>query len=735
VWLVAFLVLLANDPGRMFFETKLSVDLDPAGFYASLWHLMDPRNTFGALNNQAIGYAMPMGPVYLAGHLAHVPVWLTERLWLSLIIAVGFAGLVKLAEALDIGSPASRLLAGLVFALWPTFTIVIGSTSSAALPGMLAPWAVLPLTTAVRGPGGVVRAAARSGVVVLCMSGVNATVTLEALLLPGLFILAYARGRRLVSLAVCWGGAVVLATAWWVLPLLLQGKYAFNFLPYVEQASTTTGTESAAAALRGAGNWTAYLNLGVPWLPAGWAMVSTPMAIIVGAIAAACGLYGLAMRSLPAGTWLRLCVGLAAAVALAGYGRALGGPFHGPVDHLLDGSLAPFRNVYKLEPVIAAALALGLAHAVATWLARHPGRQATTLQRIYTLEARAVVGVVLIGLMLPYLSGQVLNPGSFTAVPRYWYQVAAYLAAKSPQNTAVVVPGDAHGTYLWGDPIDDPLVALAKSPWAERGLVPYGGAGQRPGRLPAARRRPLPRGAQRPGPEAGGLHARSAGPPDPGAVRLYPGRLVRPADRRQADPAAGDPSTAGGPAQLPGGRGLRPGRILGSAQPGQRPTGQPDRAGERGAGLAPAAHRAASARPRPARHHRRGPGACRGVPARAMGGHRRPAQGRHAVRPGQCQRLLHLHRDRDEPGQRRPTRPDGRPAPAVAAGAGRRAPDSGDTVRRGQRDHIVLRLLDRRHPAGRPGQCLRRQPGDGVGGRQRVVAGEAVDPDRLRRPS
>src|ERR1700749_2463633 len=177
VWLGAFLVLLANDPGRMFFETKLSVDLDPAGFYASLCHLMDPRNTFGALNNQAIGYAMPMGPVYLAGQLAHVPVWLTERLWLSLIIAAGFAGLVKLAEALDIGSPGSRVLAGLVFALWPTFPIVIGSTSSAALPGMLAPWAVLPLTTAVRGPasairGSVIRAAARSGVVVLCMSGV-----------------------------------------------------------------------------------------------------------------------------------------------------------------------------------------------------------------------------------------------------------------------------------------------------------------------------------------------------------------------------------------------------------------------------------------------------------------------------------------------------------------------------------------------------------------------------------
>ena len=133
--------------------------------------------------------------------------------------------------------------------------------------------------------------------------------------------------------------------------------------------------------------------------------------------------------------------------------------------------------MYKLEPVIAAALALGLAHAAATWLARTPGRRASPIQRVFTLEARAVVGIVLIGLMLPYLSGQVLNPGSFSAVPRYWYQVAAFLAARSPLNTALVVPADTHGEYLWGDPIDDPLVALAKSPWAERGLVPYGGAG------------------------------------------------------------------------------------------------------------------------------------------------------------------------------------------------------------------------------------------------------------------
>ena len=162
VWLGAFAVLLVNDPGRMVFDTKLSVDLNPHAYFAGLWQLWDPLNTLGALNNQTVGYAVPMAPFYLAGQVAHVPVWLTERMWMALIIAVGFAGLVKLASALGIGSPASRYLAGLAFVLWPTFTIVIGSTSAAVLPGMLAPWAVLPLVPAVRG-GSVVWPAARSG--------------------------------------------------------------------------------------------------------------------------------------------------------------------------------------------------------------------------------------------------------------------------------------------------------------------------------------------------------------------------------------------------------------------------------------------------------------------------------------------------------------------------------------------------------------------------------------------
>ena len=129
----------------MTFDTKLGVDIDPVGFYQRLWHLWNPLEWQGSLQDQYIGYAFPMGLYYLVAHAVHLPVWIAERLWMSILIAVGFWGLVRLAEALGIGSRPTRLLAGAAFAVWPTYTILVGSTSAALLPGIFATWATLPL--------------------------------------------------------------------------------------------------------------------------------------------------------------------------------------------------------------------------------------------------------------------------------------------------------------------------------------------------------------------------------------------------------------------------------------------------------------------------------------------------------------------------------------------------------------------------------------------------------------
>lgn len=477
VLLVALTVFCATDPGRIIFDTKLGVDINAGEFLERLWSLWNPNEWFGTIQDQYIGYAIPMAPFFLAGQLLHVPIWLIERLWLALLVTVGFAGVVRLARALKIGSDSSRLLAGAVFALWPTFTILIGSTSAAALPGLVVPWAVLPLVSAVRGRCSPSRAAAMSGVAIAAMAGVNAVSTLAVLLLPALYIILHTKGRQRVGLSLKWSAAVVAATAWWLIPLLLQGRYSFNFLPYIEQSATTTRTMSAAAVLRGTGTWTAYFNLdGTPWLAAGWAMVSSPAAILASAAASAVGLAGLARRDMPERRWLCSCVGLVAILALAGYYGPLGGPWHAAVDTLLDGPLAPLRSMYKLEPLIGVALALGCAHALdRCWRLSIPFGQS---RRLATPALTApVVALVLAGLALPQLTGQVLQAGSFTQVPGYWYQAAAYLAAHSPRETALVVPANPHGQYTWGDTIDDPLEPLAVSPWAARGLVPYGGAG------------------------------------------------------------------------------------------------------------------------------------------------------------------------------------------------------------------------------------------------------------------
>ncbi|HEY3908209.1 MAG TPA: alpha-(1-_3)-arabinofuranosyltransferase family protein [Streptosporangiaceae bacterium] len=476
VWLIAIIILLANDSGRIFFDTKLGVDIDPAGFYVRLWHLWNASEWFGTLQDQYIGYAVPMGPFYLIGQLLHFPVWVIERLWLATLITVGFAGLVKLAQALDIGTERSRVVAGVAFALWPTFTILIGSTSAGLLPGLLAPWAVLPLVSAARG-GALPRAAARSGVAVLCMGGVNATSTLDALILPALYIVMTVRGRRLIKLGLYWSGAVFLATSWWVVPLLLQGKYSFNFLPYVEQSATTTATMSAATFLRGSGDWTAYLNIGSPWLSAGWVVVTDSMVIITAAVTAATGLLGIARRDLPSAGWLRLCLAVSALVALMGYSGAFGGPFHATVDQLFNASLAPLRSVYKVEPAAAVVLALGIAHALVLRSKRALIVSDPAPRVIWHVVASAMIGLVLIGLGYPYLSGQVLNPGSFNSVPTYWSQVAAYIKQHSPQAPVLVAPASAHGTFFWGTSVDEPLEVLATTPWVTQGLVPYGGAG------------------------------------------------------------------------------------------------------------------------------------------------------------------------------------------------------------------------------------------------------------------
>ncbi|MFC8141299.1 alpha-(1-_3)-arabinofuranosyltransferase family protein [Streptomyces paradoxus] len=471
-WAVVFVLFLAVQPGRQTFDTKLGVTVDPGQFLADLGQLWHDRAGFGGIQDQYIGYLWPMLPFYWLCDLVRLPVWLAERLWLSLIVSVAFWGALRLAERLRVGSGSSRLLGAVAYALWPLFTTVIGSTSAAALPGAFLPWVLLPLTNeryAAR------VAALRSALLVPFMGGVNASATLASLLPVGLYLLSRPPGPRQRKLIAWWAPAVIVVTAWWWVPLLLLGVYGENFLPYIETSQTTTDTMAATEALRGAGNWVAYLHLGEAWLPAGWAVASSVVVIVCSALAAGLGLAGIARRDMPERRWLVLTVLVAVLVLLAGYGGAFGAPFHGVVQGWLDGWLSPFRNIYKFQTGVALALVLGLAHLVG--MASEPrGARQVRGRRFAPLIAAVLI---LPGLLWPYLNGSILNPGSFQKLPTYWQATADWLEKYSPDSRALVVPATAHGVYTWGSPIDQPLDVLAESRWAQRDYVPFGTPGNR----------------------------------------------------------------------------------------------------------------------------------------------------------------------------------------------------------------------------------------------------------------
>src|ERR1700734_3976086 len=136
---VALALTPAQSPGQISPDTKLDLPAIPLRFLARATNLWNSELPFGQTQNQAYGYLFPHGTFFLAGHLLGLPGWITQRLWWALLLTVGFWGLLRVAEALGIGSPSSRAVAAAAFALSPRVLTTLGSISSETLPIMLAP--------------------------------------------------------------------------------------------------------------------------------------------------------------------------------------------------------------------------------------------------------------------------------------------------------------------------------------------------------------------------------------------------------------------------------------------------------------------------------------------------------------------------------------------------------------------------------------------------------------------
>ncbi|SFW69746.1 alpha-(1-_3)-arabinofuranosyltransferase [Amycolatopsis australiensis] len=466
-WIVLALTTLSflQMPGKTTFDTKLDLAVDPLAFLGRALHLWNPQATAGELQNQAYGYLFPMGPFFALCQAAGLPAWIAQRLWGAILLSAAFGGALLLARAMRVGTERTRLIGALGYALAPRMLTEIGGLSAEMLPAVLLPWVLVPLVRAGK-IGSPRRAAGLSAVAVLCMGGVNGAMVVMALVLPGLWLLTRRWTRRHAELVLWWFVFVAGATLWWILPLLLLGEYSLPFLDYIESATNTTAPMSLFEVLRGTNQWVAYVVQGTPWWPGGWSLIDNPVLMLATGLVAAVGLLGLTRRGLPERRFLVLGVLTGLTLLTIGYVGTLDSPVAEQVRHLLDGPLAPLRNVHKFEPVLRLPLMLAFVHGVAGPVPspRRFLRPALGLLLVVVMAAPAW--------LLDLRSG----PG-WDEVPGYWYDAMGYVAKAGPQARTLLLPATGFGEYEWGRTVDEPAQAIAKSPWAVRNQVPLGSEG------------------------------------------------------------------------------------------------------------------------------------------------------------------------------------------------------------------------------------------------------------------
>lgn len=468
----AFLVALAfvQQPGWVSADTKLDLYTNPGGFLGRALGLWDPLAAGGQLQNQAYGYLFPMGPFFWVGDALGIQPWVVQRLWWALVLVLAYHGTRLVLERLGIGTNWSRVIAAFSYALAPRMLIGLGAISSEIWPMAVAPWILLPLLSF--GPGRERSAALRSGVAILLLGAVNAVASLAALVLPLWWILTR-RGRPRRALLGWWSASVLLATAWWIGPLLLLGRYSPPFLDWIEEARVTTSAASVTESLRGTTQWLAAISGGefAVW-PSGWAVLSSRNMVLFGLVVVLAGLLGLALARRPWSAFARggLLIGLV--LVTLGHLGGVAGPWAGAEADLLDGLLAPLRNTHKFEVVVRLPLAIGVAHALPVTV--------RALQRVrapWPKLGAALVVLALIGqTAAPALIG-VLQRGPFIGVSRAWTDAAQWLAEHPDGGRTLLLPGGNAPARFWGEPKDEPMQTVATEPWIVRDGVPLGGAG------------------------------------------------------------------------------------------------------------------------------------------------------------------------------------------------------------------------------------------------------------------
>lgn len=469
VYVVLLAAAMLEKFGQTTHDTKTPLIVTPGRFLREAGHLWNPDTSLGEIQNQAYGYFFPQGPFYLLAELAHVPPWVSERFWSVLLLVVGCEGARLLGKSMGLGAwPA--WVAGMAYGLTPRVLSQVATRSAEVLPAAVLPWVVLPIVLAMTGRLGVRRAALFSAAAFAFSGGINGTATAAPMLLVLVVLVWGVRTDRASRALLGWWVALVSVTSvWWVASLLRLNAYSPPFFDYVEDTAATTGPTGYASSLRGTSNWVNYIYTGsFPTWPAGAQLAGDPWLVLMGSLVAAAGVLGLARWASPWRAPMLISASIALACLTVGHTWPLGSLVGGGVRELLDGPLALLRNVSKIDPPLRLPLALGVGVTFASavrWSAR-------LRPRWQWVAPGVLVGLVL-ALAQPALALNLRTEG-WEEVPDHWQQAADFLADQPGGDdlTTWVVPGSGFGVQTWGWTQDEPMAAVATTPWFSRSQVP-----------------------------------------------------------------------------------------------------------------------------------------------------------------------------------------------------------------------------------------------------------------------
>ena len=477
----SFLLALVQRPGTVVADTKLDLYTDPGRFLSDVLSVWTPTADLGhVFAGQYGGYLFPMAPWFAAGHALGLPMWLVHRLWLGALFALAAYGIVRLLDALsDRPRGALHLVAGVVYVVNPYVAVYADRTSVALLAYAALPWMLLCVHRGLRAPRSWLWPMAFALVLTSTGGGVNAAVTGWVILAPVLFVVyerlfggvgAGTLRPFLVRMAV----ANALASAWWVVPVLVHSKYGLNFLPYTEQPGTIWSTTTMTESLRLLGFWTSYIGVGYggvlrPFAGHGHVFLFHPPVEVATLLVPALALGGFVWtRRWRYGPWFLALTLIGLLVMTAGFpeGTPLRKGMTFTYNHVE--ALQFLRTTYKAGPLVA----IGLACLAG-------GAFAELWRRVPRAPWRAAIGVGAAGLVFvaawPLTTGrapdrQLALPHG---IPQAWHDLAYDLDRQGAGSRALSVPGQLFSFYRWGGTIDHVLTGLAEHPVATRYIVPF----------------------------------------------------------------------------------------------------------------------------------------------------------------------------------------------------------------------------------------------------------------------